>query len=359
MSINKKTTIVSAVLVSSVLLSGCGLFGSGGKEKIDPPQSSVTYTDEESAVTGETTNTETGTDKAGNEEAVTGTIQTELYLINKDGLVVPQTLELPKTESVATQALEYLVKDGKVTELLPNDFMAVLPADTKLSVDIKDKVATVNFSKEFKDYQVEDEQKILQAVTWTLTQFDTVDKVKFQLNGNALNEMPVGGTPIGESYSRGNGINLDTTDIFDVNNTRPVTVYYIGGSEGSYYYVPVTKRVSNNEKNDYKAVVNELIKGPSYVSNLDSLFLPEVKLLDDPKIENGKITLNFNEAVYSSEEKIISEHLLTALVLSLTEQKDIEGVAITVDGKAELVNEKGEKLTEPVTRPEKVNTGSF
>ncbi|WP_313800757.1 GerMN domain-containing protein [Cytobacillus sp.] len=359
MSINKKSTIVSAVLASSVLLSGCGLFGSGGKEKVDPPQS-VTYTDDDTAVTEETANTETGTDTSGSEEAVNGKIYTELYLINKDGLVVPQTLELPKKESVATQALEYLVKGGPVTEMLPNDFMAVLPTDTKLSVNIKDKVATVDFSKEFKDYPVEEEMKILQAVTWTLTQFDSVDKVKFQLNGNDLKEMPVGGTPIGEYYSRENGINIDTIDVVDMNNTKPVTVYYIGGSEGSYYYVPVTKRVSNNEKNDYKAVVNELIKGPSYVSNLDSEFLSDVKLLDDPKIENGKITLNFNEALYSSfEEKIISEHLLNALVLSLTEQKDIERVAITVDGKAELVNEKGEKITEPVARPEKVNTGSF
>lgn len=33
MSINKKTSIVSAVLVSSVLLSGCGLFGSQGKKR--------------------------------------------------------------------------------------------------------------------------------------------------------------------------------------------------------------------------------------------------------------------------------------------------------------------------------------
>ncbi|MBP2240637.1 germination protein M [Cytobacillus eiseniae] len=357
MSINKKATFVSAVLVSSVLLSGCGLFGSGGKEKIDPPQE-VTHTDDEKSITEETTGTEVET--TGEEAEIAGTIPTELYLINKDGLVVSQTLDLPKKESVATQALEYLVKEGPVTEMLPNDFMAVLPAETKLSVNIKDNVATVNFSKEFKDYQVEDEKKILQAVTWTLTQFDSIDKVKFQLNGHELNEMPVGGTPIGDSYSRANGINIDTTDVLDITNTRSVTVYYIGGNEGSYYYVPVTKRVSNKETNNYVAIVNELVKGPNINSNLDSDFVSNVKLLEDPIVENGKLTLNFNDAVYGSfEEKVISQHLLTALVLSLTEQPDIESVAVTVDGKAELVDEKGQKLTEPVTRPEKVNTGSF
>ena len=34
----------------------------------------------------------------------------------------------------------------------------------------------------------------------------------------------------------------------DITNTRPVTVYYIGGEKEQYYYVPVTKRVSNNEQ---------------------------------------------------------------------------------------------------------------
>ncbi|MBU8879606.1 GerMN domain-containing protein [Bacillus sp. FJAT-29790] len=356
MSINKKSTLVSAVLVSSVLLSGCGLFGSGGKEKIDPPKT-VTYTDDGKSISEETMEAEMET--AGNQEAVEGTIQTELYLIDKNGYVVPQTLALPKTNSVAKQALEHLVKEGPVTDMLPNNFMAVLPADTKLSVDIKDKVATVNFSKEFQNYKAEEEMRILESITWTLTQFDSVDKVKLKLNGHELNEMPVNQTPIGAAASRANGINLDTTDVIDINNTKPVTVYYMGGNEGSYYYVPVTKRVSNKVADNVEAAVGELIKGPSYASNLESDFLPNVKLLDN-KVENGKVTLNFNESVFGSfEEKIISQHLLNALVLSLTEQKGIESVAVTVDGKAELVNEKGEKLTEPVTRPEKVNTGSF
>jgi germination protein M len=88
--------------------------------------------------------------------------------------------------------------------------------------------------------------------------------------------------------------------------------------------------------------------------------MPDVELLEAPKLEDGKVTLNFNKSIYGSfEEKIVSQHLLNALVLSLTEQKGIESVAVTVDGKADLVNDKGDKLSEPVTRPEKVNTGSF
>ncbi|PXA49779.1 sporulation protein, partial [Pseudomonas aeruginosa] len=44
---------------------------------------------------------------------------------------------------------------------------------------------------------------------------------------------------------------------------------------------------------------------------------------------------------------------------TLTEQPDVKSVSVKVNGKSELVNEKGEKLTEPVSRPSQVNTGSF
>lgn len=348
MSKNKVKPLVTAVFASTLLLSGCGLFGNEVQKKVDPPKQ-VTVTD--TTPTKETT---------GKNEEVEGTVKTELYLINKDGLVVPQTLTLPKTTSVAKQALEHLVSNGPVTDMLPNDFRAVLPEETQVSVNIKDGTAVVDFSKEFKNYQPEDERKILESITWTLTQFDSVKKVKLQMNGHDLTEMPVNGTPISENLSRSTGINLDTAGVTDITNTKPVTVYYIGGEEGAYYYVPVTKRVKSSEKDNVVAVVNELVKGPNAKSNLASEFMPDVELLEAPKIQDGKVTLNFNESIYGSfEEKIVSQHLLNALVLSLTEQKGIESVEVTVDGKAELVNDKGEKLSEPVTRPEKVNTGSF
>ncbi|AIE60952.1 GerMN domain-containing protein [Bacillus methanolicus] len=357
MSINKKTTLVFAVFLLSVILSGCGLLSREAK-KIDPPQD-VSYLEEgETAVTKEKGAKEKET--AGQEKAVEETVKTELYLIDKDGYVVPQTLALPKTKSVAKQALEYLVDQGPVSELLPNGFRAVLPADTKMTVKIKDGTAVVDFSKEFANYKPEDELKILQSITWTLTQFDSVQKVKIQMNGKELTEMPVNGTPISGELSRKDGINMDTTDVADITNSKAVTVYYLGGDEDSYYYVPVTRRVENTEKDSIVAAVSELIKGPGNGSPLLSEINPDAKLLDKPKMENGNVTLNFNDAIYGSfKDKMISQHVLNSLVLSLTEQKGIESVSIKVKGKTEIVNENGEKLTEPVSRPEKVNTGSF
>ncbi|RLQ98017.1 GerMN domain-containing protein [Falsibacillus albus] len=354
MSKRAKATIAITVLASSMYLSGCGLFGGNNKEKLDPPQD-VSYLKEGKSV-------DASADKNSN-KATEKAIQTELYLINKDGYVVAQTFALPNTQSIAKEALEYLVDGGPVTEMLPNGFRAVLPADTEvLGVDIKDDgKAVVDFSKEFTKYQAADEQKILQAITWTMTQFDTVKKVELRVNGTPLKEMPVKGTPISaDGLSRADGINMDTSGVADITNTHPITVYYLSQNGKGYNYVPVTKRVDNSERDDVAAVVKELVDGPGYNSNLVTDFLPDVKLVDAPEFDAGKVTLNFNESVLGSfKEKKISQYLMNSLVLSLTEQPEIKSVAIEVNGSTKLVDDQGESLTEPVTRPEKVNTGSF
>ena len=171
--------------------------------------------------------------------------------------------------------------------------------------------------------------------------------------------MPVNGTPISNGLSRASGINLDTGDVVDITNTKAITVYYVGGETGNYYYVPVTRRVSENEDN-ITAAIHELVKGPTLSSKLLTDFVPDVALLDTPTVVDGKATVNFNESILGSfKEKKITQSTLNALVLSLTEQPGIESVEVQVNGSADLLNENGKPLSEPVVRPEKVNTGSF
>jgi germination protein M len=124
--------------------------------------------------------------------------------------------------------------------------------------------------------------------------------------------------------------------------------------------VPVTKRISNKAENDVKAAVEELVKGPSPNSNLVSGFMDGVVLLNQPEIKNGKVKLNFNKEILGSlDKKMISNEVLNPLVLTLTEQKGIKRVEIEVNGSTKLVSENGKSISEPVTRPENVNTGSF
>lgn len=347
----KKITavVLAAALAGTLFLSGCGLWNPEPKP-IDPPQV------EQYVEQGKSLDPKKADEAAASTKQ---TIATELYLLDANGLVVPRTLPLPKTLGVAKQALQYLVKGGPVQNLLPNGFQAVLPAGTEvLGVNLTDSgTLTVNFSEEFKNYKAAHEDEILQSITWTATQFETVDRVKIQIDGVAIEEMPVNHTPIGKNgVSRAAvGINNATENVVDITATSGVTVYYPAQNDGEYYYVPVTKRIAKGE-NHLQAIVESLLHDPILQAGLLDEFGDDVKLLSAPSVDGQVVTLNFNSAFYSNMEKnMISEEALNSLVLSLTAQKGIEKVAIQVNGKMNVKSETGETITAPVSRPEKVN----
>ncbi|WP_091022773.1 MULTISPECIES: GerMN domain-containing protein [Bacillaceae] len=344
MVMKKRLLVTAAAVCGIATMSGCSLLPTKSSTDIDPPKTVVYKSDQPSK------------EVAKKEE----TVKRELYLIDRNGYVVPQTFQLPKSTSLAKQALEYLVKDGPVTDELPNGFQAVLPPNTEvLGVQTqKDGTIIADFSPEFKQYRAEDELKVFQAVTWTLTQFDNVTKVKIRVNGKELASMPINKAQIGDGLTRDDGINFDKGDIVDIMNSRPVTLYYVSqGEMGDTYYVPVTTRISNAQTDSYSAIVNELVKGPSEYSNLVSDFGTDTKLVSQPVFKGGKLVLNFNDGIYGNIAKnMINNDVLQPLVLSLTEQKGVKSIEIQINGKLTALDQQGKPLSQPVSRPKDVNT---
>jgi germination protein M len=341
---NRKKLVVT-ILATSIVASGCGFNFPKDVKEINPPKKVEVVSKTESK-----------------KSIKQGYVLRELYLIDSNGFVVPQTVQVKADNSALKQALELLVQGGPVTELLPDGFRAVLPADTVIkSVNLKDDgTLVIDFSPEFKNYNKSDEMLVMQSIGWTATQFNNVKNVKIRVNGIDQNVMPVAKTPIGEGLNRDIGINLVKSDVVDIMNSKPITVYYLSQVGKLNYYVPVTKRIPMEKTDMYAAVVEELVKGPSYSSNLLSDFNSDVELLETPKAQNGQLTLNFNENIFTNaEKKEISKFALNSLVLSLTEQPGVEKVSIQVNGKGNLLDEDGKSLTKPVIRPSYINTEKY
>ncbi|WP_416151412.1 GerMN domain-containing protein [Salipaludibacillus sp. HK11] len=376
----RKQTRLAIMLLGAVVIvfTACGSPNSDDVlEEIDPPQ--LDYIDDEekldlevmeeeieqdqlSSITEE--DMEESIDEEGPEEkGGPETIEVdshELYLLDQNGKVAPQTMNIEE-EEIEKTLVEYLVQEGPVTEDLPNGFQAVLPAGTEiLDVSVNNAgVAVVDFNEAFTDYHPSQELQVLQSLTWTLTQLENVDRVKLSMNGEELTEMPHNKTSVGNGYTRGHGINLEMNDQTDLVSTTPVIVYFLSQTDDQTYYVPVTRRVNQDEET-YQAVINELLEGPSYMSNLLTDFRQEVELIEEPSFENGTVTVNFNEALLSQMEgTAISEDVLNMLVLSLTEQEEIESVSLQVDSESTIMVNNGESLTDPVVRPNQVNIGQF
>ncbi|WP_062513898.1 GerMN domain-containing protein [Halobacillus sp. KGW1] len=348
----KSLWIALLLLMCTGLLSGCLFEGEQSMEKMDAPEEAVTTTpsaeSEEPAAEGEEEGAEEG---ESTEEESASTVERELYLMDANGMVAPQTLELPASKEVATQALEYMVKDGPVTNLLPNGFQAVLPAGTEiLGVNAQeDGTLVVDVSEDFKNYEAQDEEKILQAMTYTLTQFEGVDRIKLWVNGHELTEMPVNGTPISEGVSRSDGINNHIGVNTDIMNSEAVTVYFPAQNGDQVYHVPVTTRIEKND-DDYAAMVQALLNGPELGTSLMNPFNDGAEMVSS-KLSNGVLAVSFNEKLLSGEDNpSLSDEALASLVMSLTELKDVESVEVHVDGAEQVITESGQPLAEPVSR---------
>jgi spore germination protein GerM len=121
----------------------------------------------------------------------TGTVLTKLALqvwfTRDDGLVSVQRTHDP-TPLVATTAITSLLEGPTVSER-ELGFASAVPTGTKLlGIAIHNGVATVDLTSEFQDGAGSRSMQMrLGQVVYTLTQFPTVQKVRFRLDGTPVN----------------------------------------------------------------------------------------------------------------------------------------------------------------------------
>jgi len=339
MGITGKTSFLTVGVIILLMLSGCGIYSNGlsSSKKQAIPKHLEEHRDNNKKKSAEKT------------------VERQLYLVDANGHVTPQVLHLPQSNEVAKQALSYLIQDGPVSNMLPDGFQAVIPAGTTFSLNLdSDGTLYADFSKEFTDYKGTNEQQIMQSITWTLTQFDNIKRVKLSVDGKSLQEMPVAKTPVPtEGLTRADGINIVKNYAGEVTNSSSMVVYYSAEtSAGTTYYVPITERYDNSE-DVYTALVDALKSGPIGDDSIQAPFNSDVDLTEKPFInDKGIVTLDFNDYLYAdSSKKAISDQALNCLVLTFANRLAVDKVSIEVEGKTQMMTESGKSLTQPVGVP--------
>lgn len=369
--LDKRLLLFLLTIVFSLILGGC-LKGEQTLEEIDVPEEVTVVDDDESSQENENNledenNSENENEPGeGNEEEEEAevaesdeTVPRELYLIDASGMVVPQTLELPKTKSAAMQALEYLVKDGPVTELLPNGFQAILPTGTEIiGLNLQeDGTLIVDVSEEFKNYEADEELKILQAMTHTLTQFDSVERIKLWINGEEQTEMPVNGTQISKGFSKKNGINIYAKDRPSLKHSKVVTMFYPKQHNENFYFVPVTQYINDTDTDIFTSIVEALMEGPAHDVQALHVFNDHTTLVNKPFLQNGVLQLVFSDDILKDEDKaIIADDVMETLVRSLTEQEAVDAIEVKVEDIGTIMNESGTTYDKPVQKSDFVKS---
>lgn len=233
-------------------------------------------------------------------------------------------------ELKARNLIQVLIKGGEGEDHIPNGFRSILSSETKiLSLKYNEGIIKIDFSKDLLDIDKENEEKAVEAIVYTLTSIDGVDKVIIYVEGDILNKLPQTKKNLPAILDKSFGINKEY-DITSTNNITMTTTYYINKYNDEYYYVPVSK-FSNDDRNKITIIVDNLSSSPSYKANLMSFLNYNTKLLSATQ-DVDSLSLNFNSYIFNdSSEKKILEEVIHTISLSVANNYDVKELVFKVD----------------------------
>lgn len=172
---------------------------------------------------------------------------------------------------------------------------------------------------------------MLEAIIYTLTSIEGIDKIIIKVEGEVLNNLPKSGESLPSVLDKSYGINK-TYDLVNTSDIDSYTLYYVNKYNNNEYYVPVTKYVNSKITDPIKVIIKELSSSPIYETNLMSYLNSEAKLISYDLSEDT-LKLNFNSLLLSDvDKKSILEEVIYTISLSMDNiYNDLKEVSFWVD----------------------------
>ncbi len=264
-------------------------------------------------------------------EYITGIGTNNIYLLDKNDLLVKTNILLDKKDKTdqIKLLLNNLIDDNN--SKFPNGLSATIPKNTKLiDVVYDEEYVTLNFSKKLLSVKSELKDRMIESIVYSVMDLGDVKGVIITVEDEMIKEYA-------KVLDRNIGINKKY-DIKSRDKINKVVIYYLEEIEDNNYYVPVTKYL-NDDRDKIKIIIDELTTSYIYEPNLMSFLNSNTKLLDHEEKENV-MSLNFNNALFDGNDKIVEEVKYT-LAYSIFDNYDVEQVLLQVDGKnIETVSKK-------------------
>lgn len=265
-------------------------------------------------------------------EYVTNLGTNEIYLLGPNQYLV-KTNVLLEEESIDTQIkgiIDYLTIQK--SDKIPTGLTGIIPAQTKLNaIEVKDKIAILDFSKELLNVSKELEERVIEALTYSLINLDGIEGVIIKIEGNVLTELPQTKKQLPEVLNRSFGINK-VFDIDSLDGIQKVTLYYIDIISDQNYYVPVTKYL-NDDREKINIIIDNLSSSYIYESNLISLLNQDTELINY-EIQDEIMTLNFNYSIFTNDK--ILEEVTYTIAESVCDTYEVKSIIFQVEGEEVL-----------------------
>lgn len=258
-----------------------------------------------------------------------------IYLVNPDHYVVRTNIAINEkdTISLVKEMIDALTIGSEKQDYIPEHFSSVIPENTKLlDASLEDGLLKIDFSKEFLNTTKDMEEMMIEAIVYTLTEINEIDRIMIFVEGSKLEVLPQSNIKLPNTLDRSYGINkvYDITNLKDLTKT---TVYYIGEFNDLIYYVPVTKVENDKGDNKIEIIIDELKSSPIYETNLMSYLASSVELESYEELEN-QIILSFNNAIFDDfNDQNILEEVKYSISLSIQDTLNVREVIFKVDDK--------------------------
>lgn len=256
-------------------------------------------------------------------EYITGIGTNNIYLLDDHDYLVKTKILLDSTdkEDQIKQLLKNLTIDDH--SKFPNGLHALIPQNTKvLDIHYDEEYVSLDFNNKLLTVEGIKKERMIESIVYSIMDLGDIKGVIISSEGEVLNEYE-------KVLDRSIGINKKY-QIKSRNDINKVVIYYLEDIDSNRYYVPVTKYL-NDSRDKVKIIVDELTSSYIYEENLMSFLNSNTELLDYKEQENI-MTLNFNNAIFDSNSKIVEEVKYT-LAYSIFDNYDVGQVLIQVNGK--------------------------
>ena len=248
-------------------------------------------------------------------EDITGISTDNIYLLNKDNLLVKTNIYIEKCK--LKDKIIKIIDNLKINNnRIPYNLKGYINDNTKV-LDIKkdNNILSINLSKEFLDYNNEQENIIISGLVHSLLEIKNIEYINLYVENNKI-----------KGYEKTLNKELSINNKYDINNRKEINKVVLYYMDKDSYYVPISKYINDNREK-IEVIIDEL------KNNEDNLicYLNNNTKLIDYKEEGDILFLNFNKYI-KDPSKDYEEKVLNEISYSVFDNYDVSMVIFQIDG---------------------------
>lgn len=269
------------------------------------------------------------------EEYITtiNTNESDIYLFDNNNYVSRVNIQVKSnnTYDLINEKIALMTKNNTLSYKLRSGFTAPIPENTRLlDYHLNDGILVLNFSNELLNIDENLEEKMIEAIIYSMTSIKDVNGITIKVNNKVLEKIEYSNKILPEILDRSFKINKEF-DSNSINDLKEVTIYYPASIDDFLYYIPITK-ITDDKNEKIEIIINELKSSTTYNTNFVEFINEETKLINYEFIDKSLI-LNFTDSIFTDiNSKTIKEEITYAINSSIKDTyTNIDNVLYYVD----------------------------